>query len=65
MLSDLFLTSRLDDHIGLAVEVSKVMSAYTYTHESWEDNISEEVQWAKINIDKSDFRKISELLQHR
>jgi transposase len=30
------------------VTVSKNMSAYI---ESWEDNISEEEQWAKINID--------------
>jgi hypothetical protein len=29
--------------------VSKVMSAYT---NRWEDNISEEEQWAKINIDR-------------
>jgi hypothetical protein len=30
--------------------VSMVMSAYIY--ESWEDNISENEQWAKINMDR-------------
>jgi hypothetical protein len=51
------------------VTVPKVMSA----HESWEDNISEEEQWAKINVDrkrssyteKDSFEKITQLLQHR
>jgi hypothetical protein len=38
-------------HIIRCIEsdVSKVMSAYT---NSWEDNISEEEQWAKMNIDR-------------
>jgi hypothetical protein len=27
-------------------------------HESWEDNISKEEQWSKINIDKGDRRTL-------
>jgi hypothetical protein len=46
---------------------------YVGIHESWEDNISEEEQWVKINIDrkrssyieKDCFEKNTELLQHR
>jgi hypothetical protein len=36
----------------LGVSRAKMSKVYVGIHESWEDNISEEEQWAKINIDR-------------
>lgn len=60
-LAGAFLTKKLPHYSTRCID-SGSFYGYIFIHESWGDNISEEEQWTKINIDRKRYLRRSQML---